>query len=303
MLRHSRTSPGSSWIDRELFEHVLSASRRRASCRSCASTAGSAWSNSTSASCFGELTLNSLPACAKMRRLRSSKLVCIAWPSARSAAASTLIPALLDADEHGDQRTARAPIDRVSASRVEIGREPVGDRQREVGALGGEGRERARRHGIEGNGLDPSALHVLGGGGPVVGAGQHERRQIMVRPGGIQQIAGDHRVQVESPERDPFGGGGNRRELEVVADLPNRRIGEGSDPGARGRPGRAGSGCRPARCVRGARSGPVRGRSTAQPTIGAPAAVAVPIAATPSRPAARASAASRSSSSSAVTTV
>src|SRR5688572_33510286 len=46
----------------------------------------------------------------------------------------------------------------------------------------------------------------------------------MTRTRGIEQVAADHRIELDAAQRDAVIGQHNYVELQVVADLPHRRI-------------------------------------------------------------------------------
>ncbi len=194
--RQSRISLGSSWVS-------ASSSRTSTAVDGARDvpvrlrTGRPIRSNSTSASCFGELMLNSPPASSWIRFIRrfSSRSTCRDWTA--SAAVSTRTPACSIGHEHRNQGQLEGAVHVRQLLLVEQCAENRRELPRQVGALareieGGLHRDVAKRQRLDALAADVFFRQRL--------VGRVLERQLFERvgrPRRVDQVAGDHRVEVE----------------------------------------------------------------------------------------------------------
>ena len=148
MLRHFSTRPGSSCVCASSSSTSCAVETTRVlpvflpACRF-------SFTKRTSASCFGELMLNSPPACRKICR---AQLVEVCLHAAREGAEHRgvhLHAGLLDRGQHGNQRRFQIAVDVGEALLLQVVLERRGDGERQFGALAGERGQRLGGHGTQ----------------------------------------------------------------------------------------------------------------------------------------------------------
>ena len=144
-------------------------------------------------------------------------------------------------DEHRDERQLEVAVQPLEAVAGEARDQPLGRLQRQVAPFAGVLDHRVDRH--VGEAGRPGALSddFLQGDRLVADLLQGEVPQVVARAGGVQQVAGDQRVEVESGERDAVASEDQRGLLQVVADLRQAGVGQRLPEGVeRGVPSEAG---------------------------------------------------------------
>ena len=194
--RQSRISLGSSWVS-------ASSSRTSTAVDGARDvpvrlrTGRPIRSNSTSASCFGELMLNSPPASSWIRFIRrfSSRSTCRDWTA--SAAVSTRTPACSIAMSTGIRGSSRERYTSVNCSLSSMRAENRRELPREVGPLAREIEGRFHGDVAKRQRLDALAADVFFRQRLVGRVLERQLFERVGRPGRVDQVAGDHRVEVE----------------------------------------------------------------------------------------------------------
>ena len=191
----------------------------------------------------------------RARRARA----CILRPSTAERVGVHADAGALDVGEHRNQRLLELAIDRQSRpSRFEI-RVAGRARARAAGRRARRRTSRATRPAPRRAPRPSTPLPVTSSSvaGAVVGALERQAVDRVARPRRVEQVARDHRVDVGAAERRRLRArSGDRRELQVVADLRDRRDRPAPVRAARTPRARAGSACRPGPCAPAARTAP-----------------------------------------------
>ena len=217
--RHSSTRRGSSWVSASSSRTSTAVETARV--RPVRFRTGScSLSNRMSASCFGELILNSTPGqLVDSPAEASCSSRSIRCDCAASAGPSTRMPARSMPDEDGHERHLEIRVDPRQAFPLDGGLQRVGQLQREVRPLARVGEGGGERQRPERGRLGASPADVLFADRLVAEVLERRVFQPVLRPRRVEQVAGEHRVERETAERDALSGQHNRVRLEVVPDL------------------------------------------------------------------------------------
>ena len=133
-------------------------------------------------------------------------------------------PGPLDAVEHRDQRVLKFAVQRQQPLALQRLGQGTGRLQGQVGPLAGVGEDRLGGDAVEVGGLRALAPHRLGRHHLVAGVFQGQRLHGGGGAGRVEQVAREHRVEVEAPEPDPVLGEPPHRPLQVVPDDADVRV-------------------------------------------------------------------------------
>ena len=130
----------------------------------------------------------------------------------------------LDVGEHGDERHLELAEHLVQPIGHEQRRQPVRQLPRQVRALAGEVQRRLRRQLRNRHRLGAAAADVLLGQRLVAEMLERGSFERVARPRRVEQVAGEHRVERQPAQRDAVGLQHDGVELQIVADLADRRV-------------------------------------------------------------------------------
>jgi hypothetical protein len=126
--------------------------------------------------------------------------------------------------QHLDERDLDLAEEAVQLQLFQLRLELAAQPERDVGVLAGVAAGGGERHLGEGDLALPLAGHVGIGGGAVVEVLQRQRVEPMLAPAGVQQVAGDHRVEGDAPHRNPAAAQHQQVVLQVLPHLLHRGV-------------------------------------------------------------------------------
>ena len=128
------------------------------------------------------------------------------------------------AGQNRHERQFELVVHRGHARGLEFRHEAFAELPRQIRPLARVVDELRRRHGAERHRLGALAAHVVGEPRAVAELFEGQRLQVLARSRGVEQVPGDHRVGLETGQRDAVAGQHDGGELQVVTDLADRAV-------------------------------------------------------------------------------
>ena len=175
-------------------------------------------------SCFGELMLNASPASSKIFALRDASSASMRVDWLASAGRSIRTPCRSISASTGTSGSSRSRNSGSRPSSRRRGAQLLGELPRQIRALAGEAQQRRGRQVRQRDGFLARAADVFLRERLVAQMLERDFLDGVARPGRVEHVAGEHRVELEPCERDALVREHHQIELQIVADLRDRRI-------------------------------------------------------------------------------